>query len=103
MKRRDLERSHLLEALVTRHALDLLGVMTFELQAHREDVKPAKASLAMPLRGHAGFAGETAYGTADNQLHGEFDPGSGRTLAARLTHASRAITMASAMGRAANG
>jgi hypothetical protein len=23
-------------------------------------------------------------------LHGEFDPGSGRTLAARLTHASRA-------------
>jgi hypothetical protein len=25
-------------------------------------------------------------------LHGEFDPGSGRTLAARLTHASRATT-----------
>ena len=25
-------------------------------------------------------------------LHGEFDPGSGRTLAARLTHASRART-----------
>ena len=26
-------------------------------------------------------------------LHGEFDPGSGRTLAARLTHASRARTL----------
>src|SRR3954465_12233936 len=33
----------------------------------------------------AGFAGKT-------HLHGEFDPGSGRTLAARLTHASRART-----------
>ena len=38
-----------------------------------------------------------------NQLHGEFDPGSGRTLAARLTHASRARTWASALGTAANG
>jgi len=28
-------------------------------------------------------------------LNGEFDPGSGRTLAARLTHASRAVPMAS--------
>ena len=36
-------------------------------------------------------------------LHGEFDPGSGRTLAARLTHASRARTRASALGKAANG
>ena len=36
-------------------------------------------------------------------LHGEFDPGSGRTLAARLTHASRARTRASALGTAANG
>src|SRR5438552_14604413 len=32
-------------------------------------------------------------------LHGEFDPGSGRTLAARLTHASRARTRASALGK----
>ena len=39
----------------------------------------------------------------DNHLHGEFDPGSGRTLAARLTHASRARTRASALGTAANG
>ena len=38
-----------------------------------------------------------------NFLHGEFDPGSGRTLAARLIHASRARTRASALGTAANG
>ena len=36
-------------------------------------------------------------------LHGEFDPGSGRTLAARLTHASRARTRPSGLGKAANG
>jgi hypothetical protein len=36
-------------------------------------------------------------------LDGEFDPGSGRTLAARLTHASRARTRTSVLGRAANG
>ena len=36
-------------------------------------------------------------------LHGEFDPGSGRTLAARLTHASRARTGPSGPGTAANG
>ena len=36
-------------------------------------------------------------------LHGEFDPGSGRTLAARLTHASRARTSPSGLGTAANG
>ena len=36
-------------------------------------------------------------------LDGEFDPGSGRTLAARLTHASRAVKAASAVHRAANG
>ena len=36
-------------------------------------------------------------------LDGEFDPGSGRTLAARLTHASRAVKAASAVHKAANG
>src|SRR5262245_16446740 len=36
-------------------------------------------------------------------LHGEFDPGSGRTLAARLTHASRARTDPPGSGKAANG
>ena len=36
-------------------------------------------------------------------LHGEFDPGSGRTLAACLTHASGATNQASAWGKAANG
>src|ERR687887_196004 len=36
-------------------------------------------------------------------LVGEFDPGSGRTLAACLTHASRAERPASVGARAANG
>ena len=40
----------------------------------------------------------------DTQVfHGEFDPGSGRTLAACLTHASGATDQASAWGQAANG
>ena len=36
-------------------------------------------------------------------LHGEFDPGSGRTLAACLTHASGATNRGLPRGRAANG
>src|SRR5882757_449480 len=36
-------------------------------------------------------------------FHGEFDPGSGRTLAACLTHASRAERLPSGSTRAANG
>jgi hypothetical protein len=36
-------------------------------------------------------------------LYGEFDPGSGRTLAACLTHASRTVNRASARGSVANG
>jgi hypothetical protein len=36
-------------------------------------------------------------------LYGEFDPGSGRTLAVRLTHASRTVNRASARGSVANG
>ena len=36
-------------------------------------------------------------------LDGEFDPGSGRTLAARLTHASRAVKAPSGVHKAANG
>src|SRR5882757_10032837 len=36
-------------------------------------------------------------------LHGEFDPGSGRTLAACLTHASGATNRGLPRGKAANG
>jgi thiamine phosphate synthase YjbQ (UPF0047 family) len=36
-------------------------------------------------------------------LHGEFDPGSGRTLAARLTHASRARTRLRGWGKRRTG
>ena len=36
-------------------------------------------------------------------LYGEFDPGSGRTLAACLTHASRAMKFPSGNGLAADG
>ena len=41
--------------------------------------------------------------TMTDSLHGEFDPGSGRTLAACLIHASGATNQASAWGKAANG
>src|SRR5215208_7970676 len=41
--------------------------------------------------------------TGTQVFHGEFDPGSGRTLAACLTHASGATNPASAGGKAANG
>src|SRR5215211_6863237 len=41
--------------------------------------------------------------TGTSVFHGEFDPGSGRTLAACLTHASGATNLASARGKAANG
>ena len=36
-------------------------------------------------------------------IHGEFDPGSGRTLAACLTHASRTVKPSSGGGSVANG
>jgi hypothetical protein len=40
---------------------------------------------------------------SEMDLYGEFDPGSGRTLAACLTHASRTVNRASARGSVANG
>jgi hypothetical protein len=39
----------------------------------------------------------------DEGLYGEFDPGSGLTLAACLTHASRTVSMVSAVGIVADG
>src|SRR5687768_14896648 len=42
-------------------------------------------------------------GEGCHYLYGEFDPGSGRTLAACLTHASRTVNRASARGSVANG
>src|SRR4029077_1881506 len=57
------------------------------------------AAAALPVfdrwRGHSM--------TAFRVLHGEFDPGSGRTLAACLTHASGATNQGLLWGRAANG
>ena len=53
--------------------------------------------------------GATVYGSLSPMtafrevLHGEFDPGSGRTLAACLTHASGATNQGLPWGRAANG
>ena len=44
-----------------------------------------------------------AYDALCEVLHGEFDPGSGRTLAACLTHASGATNQGLPWGRAANG
>ena len=43
------------------------------------------------------------FSTLKSFLDGEFDPGSGRTLAARLTHASRAVKAPSGVNKAANG
>ena len=40
---------------------------------------------------------------AFHYFNGEFDPGSGLTLAARLTHASRTVKEASASGSVADG
>ena len=48
-------------------------------------------------------AGVVVWGLVCVCLVGEFDPGSGRTLAACLTHASRAERPASVGARAANG
>jgi hypothetical protein len=51
-----------------------------------------------------GAAKQLMFSVDDSQVfHGEFDPGSGRTLAACLTHASGATNQASAWGKAANG
>ena len=64
----------------------------------------------LPALGIARDANKSRVGLADVALsqlaiilHGEFDPGSGRTLAVRLTHASRARTRPSGLGTAANG
>src|SRR5918997_5158578 len=86
--------------------------------ASRFDLSPALRSRAAaksqqysstPSR-HPGFLHvyeEPLVRCTDNSLravlHGEFDPGSGRTLAACLTHASGATNRASARGKAANG
>ncbi len=47
--------------------------------------------------------GRRPSGSRPAVLHGEFDPGSGRTLAACLTHASGATNQGLPWGRAANG
>src|SRR6186997_2029749 len=58
---------------------------------------PADSGRTRPIRGALGHRGEAG------NLYGEFDPGSGRTLAARLTHASRTVNRASARESVANG
>src|SRR5918995_6424160 len=61
------------------------------------------------LRASASFGGPNLHQVERNRsvgpidLYGEFDPGSGRTLAVRLTHASRTVNRASARGSVANG
>src|SRR5919201_3938527 len=69
----------------------------------------AESSCGEGLTGGARPGGRTSIksnGTDSSvplDLYGEFDPGSGRTLAARLTHASRTVNRASARGSVANG
>src|SRR6187551_1978816 len=55
---------------------------------------PVEQGRSADALGHRGEAGN---------LYGEFDPGSGRTLAARLKHASRTVNRASARESVANG
>ena len=76
----------------------------------RGEMNPSSFSFGRRNRAHcdsiAGARGSDLPqppGRGDKSLHGEFDPGSGRTLAARLTHASRARTRTSVLGTAANG
>src|SRR5262245_29841502 len=54
-------------------------------------------------RGRTSIKSNGADPSVPLDLYGEFDPGSGRTLAARLTHASRTVNRASARGSVANG
>ena len=70
----------------------LLGTDGEKMSASRNNYMKAKACRSVL---------DCIYG--QTILHGEFDPGSGRTLAARLTHASRARTSPSGLGTAANG
>ena len=51
----------------------------------------------------SGREGLTPHGTKRPSFHGEFDPGSGRTLAACLTHASRTELFISVDSLVANG
>ena len=58
-------------------------------------------SIVIRIRCHARQRGSVSRELINSI--GEFDPGSGRTLAACLTHASGATNQASAWGKAANG
>src|SRR5271165_1277518 len=59
--------------------------------------------LRPPRRRPSGRRAEHSMTAFREVLHGEFDPGSGRTLAACLTHASGATNQGLPWGRAANG
>src|SRR6185312_9255765 len=61
--------------------------------------KPAHGQLSSS----ADLVSRFGASTVRTVFHGEFDPGSGRTLAACLTHASRAERLPSGSTRAANG
>jgi hypothetical protein len=50
---------------------------------------PAIPLVAVPL--NASAIGQLLIKHSPENIHGEFDPGSGRTLAACLTHASRTV------------
>src|SRR5688500_12312314 len=63
-----------------------------------------KALRAVPRsEGRTSIKSDGTDSSVPIDLYGEFDPGSGRTLAVRLTHASRTVNRASARGSVANG
>src|SRR4029453_7513848 len=68
------------------------------------DVRRGKAFRAVPrAEGRTSIKSNGTDPSVPVDLYGEFDPGSGRTLAVRLTHASRTVNRASARGSVANG
>src|SRR5919201_6726242 len=72
----------------------------------RSDAKRPAGKVARAVPRPGGRTSIKSNGTDSSvpvDLYGEFDPGSGRTLAARLTHASRTVNRASARGSVANG
>ena len=71
----------------------------FSPDKERQSSVPQTYSRTSRKRGEA----VTQYGGKRPSFFGEFDPGSGRTLAACLTHASRTGTFISVKVRVANG
>ena len=72
----------------------------FSCQARKAEAAARRRTLCTSRSGSEGL---TPPGGKRSSFHGEFDPGSGRTLAACLTHASRTELFISVDSLVANG